>query len=152
MARSSRYLLLFFALAFAELAVLFAVGHMAGWRVMLGESLLLAALGLAVLIVVLARYAHALLSRLNAHEPLDDDLVGGVVLMVAGILLIVPGIITDAIAIVLLLPSVRRLVVSRLHATPPLPVEGKCATGPASAGVPRDQVTGTTGGRESRAP
>jgi UPF0716 protein FxsA len=51
-----------------------------------------------------------------AHGNLPADaLQDGLLILVAGVLLITPGVLTDAVGVLLLLPPVRRLVKSRLR-------------------------------------
>ncbi len=81
-----------------------AIGVWATWGVVLGSGIL----GVAVL-------------RGQSFGPMRrEDLVGplahGVLRMLAGVLLILPGFLTDAIGLCLLVPGVREVVIARLAA------------------------------------
>jgi hypothetical protein len=93
-----------------------AIGRYGSWLVFITECFLSALLGLSVIIYVLRRY------RACIHEDFPDILEGNwsvcedyspekYLLMLGGGLLVLPGCITDAAGLVLLLPIVRRLSV-----------------------------------------
>jgi UPF0716 protein FxsA len=83
----------------------------AGWTVVL----LLASAALGV--VVLQRQGLAALSSLpramNDGASLAQTMIEKLLAVAAGLLLILPGFITDAVALVLLVPPLRRLVARR---------------------------------------
>jgi UPF0716 protein FxsA len=85
-----------------------------------GPTLLLLALGVAAGIAVLRTEQFALLSRLSriftSGEPLFPGLLDGALRGAAGVLLIMPGFISDLAAAGLLLPPLRKLLVRRLSA------------------------------------
>jgi UPF0716 protein FxsA len=97
----------------AELLLLSYVAHRMGWGfvfltwvagIMLGQALL------RWRGRVFLREAQAAVAR---DQPPQSALVGGIAWYVAGILLIVPGYITDVLALVVLLPPVRRRALAR---------------------------------------
>ncbi len=100
--------LLFIVVPLAEVGVFIEVG---GW---LG---LLPTLGLTVLTALIGTFCirlqgFALLNRaraqLEAGEAPVFEMVSGACLVIAGILLLVPGFVTDTVGFLLLLPAVRR--------------------------------------------
>jgi UPF0716 protein FxsA len=102
--------LLFVALPIAELYVLVQVGAHIG---------VLATFGLMVLFTVAGvwlckRQGLGVLRRMNAQlnrgEAPTHELVDGLLVLLAGALLILPGFITDVIGLALLLPPVRALL------------------------------------------
>jgi UPF0716 protein FxsA len=111
--------ILILAMPVVEIAVLIAVG---------GEIGVLATLGLlfasAVLGVILVRIQgfntiQRIRTELDRGGSPGRDLVHGMMILVAGILLIIPGFVSDAIGLLLFLPPVRdlgwRLLKSRIR-------------------------------------
>lgn len=100
-------LVAFFAVPFMELAVIIAVGRELG----IVDTLVL----LFVISVVGAWLAHrqglgvlrAIRRELDAGRLPARHLVDGALLLVAGALLLTPGFLTDAVALLLLLPPTR---------------------------------------------
>ena len=102
--------LLFTVIPFIELALLIKIGTMIG----LFET---------ILIIVITGMAGALMVRSAGIECLfriqknmdsgiipTDDLISGLLILVAGAFLLTPGLITDAAGFVLLIPVSRELV------------------------------------------
>lgn len=99
-------LLLFLALPFIEIALFIVIGGEIGvWMTLLW---LLVAAGLGgALIARTGRKARADLRRtLNRGLAPDEGIGNHVIRLIAGLLLIVPGFLTDALAALLLLPPV----------------------------------------------
>jgi len=93
------------------------------------QTLLVLVLGVAAGIAVLRAEQFALLTRLSriltSGEPPLGGLLDGALRGAAGVLLIVPGVISDLFALGLLIPPLRKLLVRRLSA-----VLGGETTGP----------------------
>ena len=102
--------LLFTVIPFIELALLIKIGTMIG----LFET---------ILIIVITGMAGALMVRSAGIECLfriqknmdsgiipTDDLFSGLLILVAGAFLLTPGLITDAVGFILLIPASRELV------------------------------------------
>jgi UPF0716 protein FxsA len=95
-----------------------------------GTTFLLLILGAAAGIAVLRAEQFSLLSRLRriiaTDAPLVPGLLDGALRGVAGVLLIVPGFISDFVALGLLIPQLRRRLIhylsARLGAEPTIPV------------------------------
>jgi UPF0716 protein FxsA len=110
-------------LRLALLAYLLIEGYatlaVAGWLGP-GPTLLLLLIGAAAGGAVLRTAQFALLSQLRrglaSGAPVLPALLGGALRVTAGILLIVPGFISDLIAAGLLIPQLRRRLIRRLFA------------------------------------
>lgn len=81
------------------------------WEIALLEVAATALLGLAVLRHLKMRWGRRIGARLVAHEFPGDILLDGGLLLLAGILLVMPGVITDLVGLLLLVPPVRWLLV-----------------------------------------
>ncbi len=104
-----------FILFAAEVAVFFGASYWLGWRFLVNVSVVTGVLGLCVIGLAVVRYAAVVARRLDQDECLDDELSAGLLLLVAGVLLLLPGIITDTLGLVLLLPATRRFIVAAIH-------------------------------------
>ena len=102
--------LLFVVLPFVELYVIVQVAHVMGVLPTLA-ILLLVSIGGAWLVkregFSVIRRAQA---RMNEGRVPGRELVDGMLILFAGVLLLTPGFITDAVGILLLLPPVRAAV------------------------------------------
>jgi len=93
-----------------ELAVAIEVGRWAGALPVLGALLVIAVIG-AMLIRRQGAAAWRSLNRsLRAGEPPSRELADASVLVLAGVLLMTPGFVTDVVALLLLFPLTRPLV------------------------------------------
>jgi len=127
------FLLLFVTIPLIELYFLIQVGSEIGALPTIGLSILTAVLGGALVRVqgfsVLTRVREALSrNQVPALEMLD-----GAVLLVAGLILLLPGFFTDFLGFLLLVPALRRLLMSRfLHILPdgPTPPQDRASSGP----------------------
>lgn len=103
-----------------ELYVLIQVGSQIGALPTLVLTLLTAAIGIALVrrqgLGVLARVGRAL----AADELPALDLLDGVLLLVAGFFLLLPGFITDTLGFLLLVPPVRQWLIRRCVPLVPL--------------------------------
>lgn len=103
----------FLVVPLVEIASFVIVGRWLGVLATLGLVVLAAAAGMAVLrrtgLKVLT--GRGLGSRANSQAEAIGD---GLLLAIAGVLLLIPGFVGDVIALVLLLPPVRKLILSVL--------------------------------------
>ena len=97
----------------AEVAVFLGANRWLGWRLLVDVSLVTAVFGVVVIGLTIVRYAAVVAHRLDQDECLDDELSTGLLLLAAGVLLLLPGIITDFLGLALLLPATRRLILPR---------------------------------------
>ncbi|MGK2913134.1 MAG: FxsA family protein [Porticoccaceae bacterium] len=104
------------AVPLLDLCLLIRVGQAIGSGRTIVLMLLIAALGLAVV----RRQGFAALlrarERLAIGEPPSREMLDAAVLTVAGLLLLIPGFLTDVMALVGLLPPLRRWLAKRLLA------------------------------------
>ena len=101
---------LFVALPIVEIALFIQVGGLIGVWATLGLVVLAALLGMAV---IRSQGAHAWLEAQRSLAQLRDPsrpLAHGMMLMIAGALLIVPGFFTDMMGLLLLMDAVRRTI------------------------------------------
>jgi UPF0716 protein FxsA len=102
--------LIFVAVPLLELALLIKVGQSIGFWSTMGIIVVTAALGVAVM------QSHGLKAMQRAQASLAegktpvDSVVDGTFVLFAGLLLISPGLITDLLGLLLLIPPVRRVV------------------------------------------
>lgn len=104
---------LFVALPIIEIALFVQIGGLIGVWAVLGLVILAAVLGMAV---IRSQGAHAWAEAQRSLAQLRDPsrpLAHGMMLMIAGLLLIVPGFFTDAVALLLLIPPIRNLIIRR---------------------------------------
>jgi UPF0716 protein FxsA len=99
--------LLVLALPLAEIAVFVMVGSEIGVFATIGLILLSAMLGIVLLRVQGIGTLARIQKRMEVGEDPCRDLVHGVMIMFAGILLLIPGFITDTLGLLLFLPPVR---------------------------------------------
>ncbi len=97
----------------AELASIAIVADVAGWLWTLAGLALAAGLGMAVLanrgVTTLGRAAEAM----QSGTPVGPVVVDGALVALAGVLLIIPGFVTDVVGLLLLAPPIRWLVRQR---------------------------------------
>lgn len=108
--------LLFIVVPLVELWLLLAIGRAIGFWPTVGI-----AVGTAFLGVALARHeGRRVLTRwsesLAAGQVPDEGITGGVLVLLGAALLIVPGVLTDAIGLLLLLPPTRRWIAAAVQA------------------------------------
>jgi UPF0716 protein FxsA len=103
-------LLLFIALPFFELVVLIKIGAAIGALNTIGLMILSAIVGTALVraqgLAVLGRVRDSLARDIFPAKAMFD----GMCLLAAGVLFIIPGFVTDAIGLLLVLPPVRALL------------------------------------------
>lgn len=101
---------LLIAVPIVEIALFIQVGGLIGVWATLGLVVLSAVLGI---VVIRSQGTHAWLEAQRSLAQLRDPsrpLAHGMMLMIAGLLLIVPGFLTDSLGLVLMLPPVRALL------------------------------------------
>jgi UPF0716 family protein affecting phage T7 exclusion len=80
-----------------------------GWCAVLVEVFAAGLLGFSVLGLASWRYGDAIAAKLDNDACLDEQLLNGPAMMLAGLMLVCPGLITDLMALALFIPRVRRL-------------------------------------------
>ncbi len=103
-------LLAFLALPIIEIALFIQVGALIGLWPTLGLVVLAAFAGLSI---IRAQGVSAL-GRLQARVAAGDDPSGPIadaaMILIAGVLLLIPGFFTDAMGLILLIPAARRAI------------------------------------------
>lgn len=105
---------LFVILPIVEIALFIQIGGLIGLWPTLALVILAALLGMTV---IRSRGAHAASEVQRSLAELRDPsrpIAHGMMIVVAGILLIIPGFFTDAVGLLLLIPPVRELLMRRL--------------------------------------
>jgi UPF0716 protein FxsA len=108
---------IFIALPLVELAILIKTGQTIGFWPTMGIVMGTGLLGAHILMRQSWTTMRRMQEAVSKGQPPVAPVVDGAFLVVAGALLITPGLISDAVAILLLIPPVRRMVArGLLHA------------------------------------
>ncbi len=110
-----RLLLLFTLLPLVELTLLAWFSAQTDWRLTVAFVIGTGVLGAWLIRWQGWRTWRRIQEELARGEMPADAVQDGLLILVAGVLLITPGVLTDAVGLLLLLPPVRRLVKSRLR-------------------------------------
>jgi UPF0716 protein FxsA len=138
-------LLLLLLLPIAELMLLVEVGGEIGAIPTLLLVLAIAAIGLRVIRYQSTRNLRSAQQRMQGGEMPGREILEGFMISIAGGLLLVPGFITDAVALCLLVPPLRRALVgwlfrrggmAAMHAGPGAFVFTRFGNSPFSTGWP----------------
>ncbi len=103
-------LLLFVGIPAVEIATFIQVGTKIGVFNTVFFTFFTAALGVVLVRWQSLQTLDELRAALNAGRPPAVELISGSLLLLAGLLLLIPGFVTDAIGFLLLVPPLRRLV------------------------------------------
>ncbi|MGH3978237.1 MAG: FxsA family protein [Pseudonocardiaceae bacterium] len=117
-------LLILLVAAAVEVAVLVAVGDAIGVLPTIGLLLLASLVGAWLLRREGTRTIGAFSEAVRTRRPPHRELVDGVLIAAGGVLIVVPGFVSDALGLLLLLPPTRALLRRRMlrsasRATPP---------------------------------
>jgi UPF0716 protein FxsA len=102
--------LLFTIVPLVELALLIWIGGQTAWWVPIAMVLLTGFTGAALARWQGLRALRRIQDDLHAGRMPADAVVDGVLILVAGILLVTPGVLTDICGVMLLIPPLRSLV------------------------------------------
>lgn len=105
-------LLAFIALPLIEIALFIVIGARIGLGATLGLIVLSALAGVMILRGQQARLQGMMQAGLRVAP--GRLLADGAFRMVAGLLLVLPGFLTDALGLILLIPAVQRLILARI--------------------------------------
>lgn len=105
-----RLFLLFTVVPLVDLYLLLRIGGRIGGTATLALVLVTGALGAALARAEGTRVLRAWQQALAAGTVPADGVVSGVLVLVGGALLVTPGVLTDAVGLLLLLPATRRLI------------------------------------------
>lgn len=101
------FVLLFIAVPLIELALLIQLGSSIGFWPTIGIILLTAVVGTAVLQSQGFATMQKVSNAMARGEPPVEPIIDGMFLLVSGAFLLTPGILTDAVGMLLLIPQVR---------------------------------------------
>jgi len=104
----SRLFLLFLFVPLAELYLLIQVGRVIGAAATILLVILTAAAGAALARAEGLRTLAAIQESLVAGRPPTDELIEGAMILVAGLALLTPGFLTDALGLLILFSPTRR--------------------------------------------
>jgi UPF0716 protein FxsA len=109
-------LLLFIVVPLIELYLLLFVGSQIGFWPTVGIVLVTGTLGAALAKREGLRVWHSYREALSQGRLPDEGIVGGLLVLLGGALLITPGMLTDVVGFLLLVPQTRRFVADRIRA------------------------------------
>ncbi len=105
-----RLLLLFTVVPLTELVLLLMLADYAGWRFTVALVLLTGVGGAALARWQGLRCLRRVQRQAGAGQIPADSLMDGVMILVAGVLLVTPGVLTDVVGFALLVPPMRTLL------------------------------------------
>jgi len=108
--------LLFVAVPFVEMLVLIEVGQVIGTLNTIGLVILTAIVGVSLLKNQGVATLFSARQKMESGQLPGTEMVEGILLAVAGALMLTPGFVTDSIGLLLMLPFVRKPMVSALLA------------------------------------
>jgi UPF0716 family protein affecting phage T7 exclusion len=99
-----------------DLLLVISLSVFVGWRLPLAEVVATTTLGVLVILYYQLRWAKVVTKQLEM-EPglLDRKSMEKMLLLVAGMTLLIPGLVTDALALVLMVPWVRRQIADKCN-------------------------------------
>ena len=106
--------LLFLATPLVEIYFLIQIGSYIGALPTILLCILTAAGGAILLRIQGIQTLFSAQQKLRQGEIPADDLLGGLILLISGVLLLTPGFITDVIGFLCLVPALRSLLILRL--------------------------------------
>lgn len=122
-------LLVLLAATIVELTVLIVVGHAIGVLATIGLLILTSLAGAALLRREGARTLGAFVEALRARKPPHREVLDGMLITAAGVLVVVPGFVSDLLGLLLLLPPTRALVRRRILRSASRRTSGRHAPG-----------------------
>jgi UPF0716 protein FxsA len=96
-------------------AILVPLGFYGSWKLTVLEIVATALLGVAVIRWLRGRFDRTVVAKLVAGEFPGDALLDALLIFLAGVFLILPGVISDVAGLLLLIPPIRWLLVALLR-------------------------------------
>ena len=127
-------LLLFIAMSIVEIALLLRVGDAFGWLPTLLIVIVTAFIGSAMLRQQGLATLNTARQRMDSGELPAQQLLEGVLIMIGGVLLLTPGLVTDACGFLCLIPFTRQWLAARISARVLVGVGGAGGTAGGGAG------------------
>ncbi len=109
-----RFLLIFFAIPIIEIACLIKVGQSFGVLATLASLILSTIIGIYLLRIQGVFTVFNIQQSMQQGDLLTEDMLGGMLLAVAGILFVIPGFVTSGLGFIFLLPFVRRAIARKM--------------------------------------
>ena len=107
-------LIILLAATVIELAVIVAVGHAIGVLATIGLLILSSLIGAILLRREGTRTLAAFIEAVRSRRPPHHELLDGMLIAAAGVLIVLPGFVSDGLGLLLLLPPLRALVRRRM--------------------------------------
>ena len=108
-------LLLFIAVPLLELYLLIEVGAGLGGFFTIALCVLTAAIGGILIRLQGVQTLFSAQQQLAQGQPPEQEMLHGFLLAIAGVCLFLPGFLTDAIGFLLLIPTLRKIMIHRVH-------------------------------------
>jgi len=106
--------LIFFTVPLIEIYILFRLSSLLGLAPTLGLCVLTAIAGAGLVRYQGLQTLKAVQGRLAAGEAPAREMLDGVLLLLSGTLLLIPGFLTDCIGLICLIPAVRRALAEHI--------------------------------------
>jgi UPF0716 protein FxsA len=106
---------LFIIIPIIEISVLMQVGELLGLWPTIGIVILSAWIGAKYVRQQGLATLHSVQSKMAEGEMPSSEIVTGVMLLIAGVLLVTPGFVTDIFGLSLLVPSVREMIAASVQ-------------------------------------
>lgn len=107
-------LIILLAATVIELTVLVAVGHAIGVLATIGLLILSSLIGAILLRREGSRALAAFIEAVRSRRAPHHELLDGVLIAAAGVLIVLPGFVSDGLGLLLLLPPIRALIRRRM--------------------------------------
>jgi UPF0716 protein FxsA len=143
-------LLALLAASIVELTVLIAVGHAIGVLATVGLLVLASLVGAVLLRRESARTLAAFVEAIRTRRPPHQELLDGTLIAAAGVLIVLPGFVSDILGLLLLIPFTRALVRARIlrsvsrrtpvRCAPGAVIEGEVVDEPPEPRLPRSEL------------
>lgn len=111
-----RLLILFVAVPLMELAILIKLGNVIGLWPTIAMVMATGALGAALAKSQGTRTVNNIRRELRQGRPPGESLVNGFLILVGGLVLLTPGLLTDTLGFCLLVPATRKWFLKKLVA------------------------------------
>ena len=144
-------LLFLFLAVYAELSVIINVGAAIGTGEVLILLILTAVVGIWLVRLQGFEVYRRMIAATSRGEAPVDEMIHGILLLLSGLLLIIPGFITDGLGAVLLVPFIRNLIISRGMFTHTAAFYSQQSTRPRESGVIEGEFTSKNNEKEKKA-
>ena len=101
---------IFAALFVSELYLVYTLGTTMGWLQTIVFAVVTGMIGVALARAQGVATLTKLSNQMRAGEPPNDTILDGAIILFAGFLLMMPGVLTDVLGLLLLIPPVRTLL------------------------------------------